>query len=299
MSFTNALSIDLEDWHHPELVRRHLGDAPTAGRVVEATKPLLDLLERYGVRATFFVVGEVMRRHPALIRRIRADGHEIACHGMTHRPLWALTPDTLEEELTVFREVSRRVLGSDAAIRGFRAPTFSLDGGTRWAVPVLARQGFVYDASVFPAQMGLYGQPGAPLGIHRLRGDGPAGEDPRGSVIELPPATCELLGRRLPVGGGVYLRLLPLWFLTRALKRIARQRPFLIYLHPWETDPGTPRADLPAWARLATYYGIDAALKKAEALLQVFPFTTVWECLGAWERNQPREARQPEAVPAR
>lgn len=298
MKAPNALSVDLEDWYHPELVRRHLGSAPAEGRIVESTRPLLDLLARHDVRATFFVVGEVMQRHPDLICEIHDQGHEIACHGMTHRPLWELTPASFEEELAEFGRLSRQILGSDVRIRGFRAPTFSLDRRTSWAVRVLEQHGYEYDASVFPVRVGLYGQPSAPLEIYRLDADDPTEADSGGRMLEFPPATYELGRWRFPVGGGAYLRLLPAPLLVRALKRIEEQRPFVIYLHPWETAPQIPRVELPAWARVVTYAGIGSALEKLEKLLQTFQFTTVHEVLRSRQAHRVRSGLKSPAIPA-
>lgn len=292
----NALSIDLEDWWHAELVRRHLVDEPTESRVVGSTVPVLELLARYHVRATFFVVGDVMRRHPDLIRRVYEGGHEIGCHGMSHRPLWELTPESFHEELAAFDQLSRRVLGTAARIRGFRAPTFSLDRRTRWALPLLVKRGYQYDASVFPVRGPLYGLPEAPLGIYPLGLDDPAREDPGGPLLEFPPATYPFRRWRIPVGGGAYLRLAPRALLLRLLKGVGAKQPFLLYIHPWETDPEIPRVRLPVWAGLVTYYGIGSALKKLELLLQTFRFTTLHESLEAWQRRLPRRPKSPAAT---
>ena len=265
-----ALSIDLEEWHHAELVRRR-SPAPSA-RVVAATRPILELLDRHGRRATFFVVGEVARRHPELIEAIAARGHEIGCHGMTHRPLGELGPDGLVAELAEFAEVLRDVLGPDVRPAGFRAPTFSLDASTAWAFPILARFGYRYDASVFPIRTPLYGVAGGRLDLHTV-----------GPLVEVPPAVAEVAGVRLPVGGGAYLRALPSWLARRLLARIRRERPLVLYVHPWELDPGTPRVALPPAARAATYVGIGGALKKLAALVAEFPFVPIADVVDAWE----------------
>ncbi len=285
----NALSIDLEDWYHPELVRRYLKSRPACSRVVQATMPLLDLLARCGVCATFFVVGEVMRQHPNLVRHIYAQGHEIACHGMTHRPLWELTPAAFAAELSAFASLSREVLGADVKIHGFRAPTFSLDRRTGWAISVLQDMGYTYDSSVFPVRGPLYGVPTAPINIYPLSRDDPAGTDPTSPLLEFPLPTFKCGGWRVPIGGGVYLRLLPAHWLIRMLKRSPSQHPFVLYLHPWETDPTTPRVKMPAWARFATYHGLDTALQKLSQVLEAFSFTTVHDTLQHWQtRHQPQ-----------
>lgn len=281
----NALSIDLEDWYHPYLVQPHLQGNPMTPRVVEATEPLLALLKQHGVRATFFCVGEVVAQHPGLVRRIHHLGHEIAFHGMDHRPLWDLNPDEFEAELVEFDLLAHRVLGQDVSIRGYRAPTFSLDHRTSWALPILARRGYRYDSSVFPRRGPLYGVPRAPVAPYRIADDDPAVVEPKSVLTEIPPAVCELLGVRLPVAGGVYLRLLPLGLVVNLLKRINTERPFVIYVHPWETDPGTPRVLMPTLARFATYGGIRHTLAKLERLLSMFRFTTVDDTLERWNKR--------------
>jgi polysaccharide deacetylase family protein (PEP-CTERM system associated) len=265
-----ALSIDLEDWHHPELVRRHRPPQPVA-RVATATWPILELLARHRCRATFFVVGEVARRHPALIEAIAARGHEIGCHGMTHRPLGELGPAGLTAELEEFAVLLRGILGPDLPLAGFRAPSFSLEPATAWALPILARHGYRYDASLFPVRTPLYGVAGARLELHR-----------DGALVEVPAAIAEVAGLRLPVGGGAYLRVLPGWVSRWLLARIRRDRPFVIYVHPWETDARTPRLPLSRFARAVTYAGIGGALGKLDALVAAFPFVPVVEVVDQW-----------------
>jgi polysaccharide deacetylase family protein (PEP-CTERM system associated) len=291
----NALSIDVEDWYHAELVRRLPSRGPAAARVAGATAPVLELLERYAVRATFFVVGEVVRDEPDLVRRIHDRGHEIACHGMTHRPLWELTPAEFDRELADFKRVTHDVLGPATEICGFRAPIFSLNAATSWALPILVRHGYAYDASVFPLRGPLYGVPGAPLDIYPLDTNDPARAAPGSPLYEVPVAVYQAAGVRLPVGGGIYLRLLPRWLLIGLLRRIRRSRPVVLYVHPWETDRGTPATGLPLAPRLAMSAGVGSALAKVEALLQAFDFATVGELVTAARR---RQALAPERRPA-
>jgi polysaccharide deacetylase family protein (PEP-CTERM system associated) len=273
----NALSIDLEEWYHPQLVQPHLRGTTKTNRVAEAAARLLDLLDEHGVRATFFCVGEVLDGNPELARRIHESGHEVGFHGMTHRPLGDLGPAGFERELDEFALLTRRLLGESVRISGFRAPTFSLDRRTSWALPMLVRRGYAYDSSVFPMRSPLYGVAGAPLGPYRVDMNDPAIVDPESPLTEIPPAVLRFLGVRMPVAGGIYLRMLPLGLVTRMLRRVERERPFVLYVHPWETDPGTPRVALPWMARLATYHGIPAMLRKLDRILSTFRFTTVAE----------------------
>ena len=288
----NALSIDLEDWFHPLLVQPFLRDSEREPRVVEATRPLLDLLSRHGVRATFFCVGEVLERHPDLVQEIQSRGHEIGFHGMTHRPLWDLSPTEFEAEIGDFGQLSARVLGEEVEIRGFRAPTFSLDSRTAWALPLLAKWGYTYDSSVFPIKGPLYGVPEAPVDLYRVSVGDPGAIDAESPLLEFPPAVCEVMGFRVPVGGGVYLRLLPLPVLIRLLESVNEDRPFVLYVHPWETDSATPRMPLGPFARFATYYGLGSTLPKLDRLLTRFRFTTVEKVVGDWTVRSPVPARE-------
>jgi polysaccharide deacetylase family protein (PEP-CTERM system associated) len=275
----NALSIDLEDWFHPELIKRSLVGTPKS-QVLRSTEPILQLLDQYRVRATFFVLGDVARVHPDLIRRLQGEGHEIASHGMTHRPLWDLDQEAFEEELTQFRELIDGILTPGTEIAGFRAPTFSLDNRTRYAIPSLAAHGYQYDTSIFPVKNYMYGVAGAPLTVYRPdpeqlerpKGDGP--------IQEFPMTVWELGGVRIPVSGGFYLRLMPYPLLRRLLRSVNRSRPFVIYIHPWETFVGTPRVKGIGWKNaFITYFGCRGALGKFERLLKDFRFAPIIEVL--------------------
>lgn len=269
-----ALTVDVEDWFHPELVRGRVPADDPRSVVGEGVDVVLGLLAKHGVRGTFFVLGEVVARHPELLRRIAAGGHEIACHGLSHRPLWTHTPASLREELRGFRRVLRDTLGRDDAI-GYRAPTFSLDRSTAWALAVLREEGFRYDSSVFPMRVRLYGVAGAPLGIYRPAGDDPARPDPGAALVEFPVAVAALGPARLPVAGGFYLRALPWAVLAPALDRIARERPFNLFLHPWECAPRLPRVALGPADALITYAGLGSVPAKLDRLLGRYRFDTM------------------------
>jgi len=279
-----ALSIDLESYWHAELLRTRVDRAHADDRVEAATRPLLDLLARRGVRATFFIVGEVIESHPDLIQTIVAAGHEVGCHTYTHRPLWELDETTFEEEILRFQQA----LG-DAAPgvipRGFRAPTFSLSPDTTWALDVLARHGYAYDSSVFPMKTPLYGVPGAPPAPYRP-GPDLISTDPAAPLLEWPMTAWRIGPLTIPVCGGFYLRVLPMPLILHGLRAAAQRGPIVIYLHPWELDPDTPRVPLSAQDRFITYHNIGRAMqKRLEALLDAFDFQPMNEILfGAAQR---------------
>lgn len=269
-----AITFDVEDWFHPELVRTHVPAGDPRSVVRAGVDAILALLDRHRVKATFFVLGDVAARHPELVRDIGARGHELACHGMTHRPLWALDRESFRAELRDFRAALRAATGRDDAI-GFRAPTFSLDRGTAWALEVLREEGFRYDSSVFPLRVRLYGVAGAPLGIYRPAADDLARHDPAGPLVEFPVALGALGPLRLPVAGGFYLRALPGALLVATLDRIARERPFNLYLHPWECAPDVPRVPLAPADHLITYLGLRSVMTKLDRLLARYRFDTM------------------------
>lgn len=276
----NALTIDVEDWFHPELVRPHVPEAERIPRLRTALDPLLALLERSGTRATFFLLGDLVRDDPDLVRQLHGAGHEIGCHGMTHLPLWDLTPEAFRQELRDFRAAMGAV---DAAIpvRGYRAPTFSLESQTAWALEILADEGFSYDSSIFPFKNHVYGVAGAPVRPYRPDPADLTRHSDAGPLWEFPLSVVVLAGQRVPVSGGFYLRALPYPFTAWALRRITRERPFVLYCHPWECDPETPRRHLGFVDRLITYTGIRGARSKLARLLAEFPCTRLDEVIAA------------------
>ena len=279
----NALSIDVEDWYHPELVRAHVAPAQVLPRVEQATLPVLELLGRYGVRATFFIVGEVAQAAPDLVREIARRGHEIGCHGVSHRTLHDLGPEGLRAELAAYR-ATMETIGIGEVI-GFRAPTFSLDQRSAWAVPILAEAGYRYDSSIFPLRNYMYGVSGAPLAPYRIGAQDVGRADAGGALWEFPMSIWQAGPLKVPVSGGFYLRALP-WPLVRGLLgRInAASRPFVIYVHPWEADAGTPRrGELSRLDRWITYVNSASTLPKLERLLRSFSFAPMRDALAAWQ----------------
>ncbi len=273
----NALAIDTEEWFHSELLG---GQKPPIFQAPEATQPVLDLLDHYQVKASFFVVGEVAERHPELLCQIHEKGHEIGCHGFSHQPLWKLNEGLFEKELKEFHAVVEGILGK-VTIKGFRAPCFSLDNRTKWALPILVDFGYQYDASIFPVKLNPhYGVNGPPLQPYRISLEDVRKEDPLSPIIEFPTSPLRLWKFKFPIAGGFYLRVLPISFLHWGLKRINQQQPFLLYFHPWEGYLNTPRLKVSAVNRFISYFGVPSALRKLESLLTHFKFSRVDRVLG-------------------
>jgi polysaccharide deacetylase family protein (PEP-CTERM system associated) len=260
-----SLTFDIEDWYHPELVRPHVAPDDRRSVVREGTVLILDLLRRHRARSTFFVLGDVAARHPDLVRRIVDEGHELASHGYSHTPLWKLDREGFRAELRAFRQAVKDALGDDPVV-GFRAPTFSLDRSTAWGLEVLREEGFTYDSSIFPLRTGLYGVAGAPLGVYRPAATDLGRHDPSGPLVEFPVAVHEILGFRLPIAGGFYLRALPRFVLEGVLDATLRRRPASLFLHPWECVP-VPRVPLPALHAFVTYHNLPAVPGRLDRLL--------------------------------
>ncbi|MCD6572939.1 MAG: polysaccharide deacetylase family protein [Thermoplasmata archaeon] len=272
----NALSIDLEYWWCSEFLKKYLPEDKNEldDLIFDSLYPLLELLDKHNTKATFFVLGMVAEKYPQLIEEIYKKGHEIASHAYSHTTLYELGREGFEEEI----KKSINILGKYKPI-GFRAPSFSINNSTKWAFEVLEKYGFKYDSSIFPIRTMLYGVPNAPVHIYRPSKNDVTKHDPDGQIIEFPLTIFRCLGKNIPIAGGFYLRVFPLWFLRWGIKRINRNRPVVIYIHPWETYPKIPRLKVPLFSRFVTYYGINSALKKFETLLKEFEFKPIREVL--------------------
>ena len=275
MMIRNALTIDLEYWYSPELVRGFVvGNKDDL--IIEMTKPVLDVLDEFDVSATFFVLGVVAKKHPELVEEVYERGHEIGSHAYSHKTLYELGKDKFENEINLSVQLLQHITKEKPI--GFRAPSFSVNNSTGWVFEVLEKHGFKYDSSIFPIRTKLYGVPNAPLHIYKPSVDDVAKEDPNGKMIEFPMTVFEF-GKRIPIAGGFYLRAMPFWLLKSLLKKVNRTRAGMIYVHPWEVYSKTPILKLPLSSRFITYYGIGSALNKLKGLLKNFDFASVREVL--------------------
>ena len=277
----SAFTVDVEDYFHVEAFSRDVtrDDWPHyPSRVVANTRRLLDLLARYDVHGTFFILGWVAHGEPGLVREIRDRGHEIACHSYWHRLVYRLTPDEFREDTKRAKDAIETAAG--AAIEGYRAPTFSITTKSLWGLRVLAECGFTFDSSIFPVHHDNYGLAGSPRDPYRI-----LLEDGR-SIVEFPISTFRVLGRDLPVAGGGYLRMLPMWYNRAGIERIVGdRRPVMVYVHPWEIDPDQPRIQTRLRSRLRHYTNLAGMQARLEHLLERYAFAPVSEVLR--ERDLP------------
>jgi len=258
----NGLSVDVEEWFQVGAFERVIAKADWDGldsRVAYNTGKVLDLFGETGVKATFFTLGWVAERNPALIRRIADEGHEVASHGWDHDRVFTMTPDAFRADLRRARIALEDASGQ--RVTGYRAPSFSIDQRTPWAHQVLAEEGYAYSSSVAPLVHDHYGWADAPKYAYRpVAGSG---------LIELPISLADVAGRKITTGGG-FFRLFPAAITDRAVVRANRdeQRPAVFYFHPWEVDPDQPRvARAPLKSRLRHYSRLGAMAGKLRRLV--------------------------------
>ena len=263
-------TIDVEEHFQVSAFEPHLARERWDGlesRVVANVGVLLDLLARHGARATFFILGWVAERRPDLVKAIGRAGHEVASHGWDHKRVTQQTPE--EFRLSVRKTKAALEALTGMPVLGFRAPSFSIVAGREWALDILVEEGYRYDSSLFPVRRPGYGYAAGRREPHWLK-------RPAGRLAEVPPATLRVAGVNLPAAGGAYFRLFPYALVRAALRDCERRRvPGTFYIHPWETDVGQPRMDVPWLTRVRHYGGLGRTARRLERLLGEFRFTSI------------------------
>jgi polysaccharide deacetylase family protein (PEP-CTERM system associated) len=232
----NAMTVDVEDYFQVSAFEKHIDRADwdrLPHRVERNTHRILDLFDEHGVKATFFTLGWVAERYPELVRRMVNDGHELASHGYSHVRATQQTPTEFFEDVKKTKAMLEDISG--AVIKGYRAASYSINDSNMWALQVLAETGHLYSSSIYPVKHDLYGVPDAPRFSFR-----PHGEN---GILEIPVTTVELLGKKLPCGGGGYFRLYPYPVSRWAIRRVNHhdRQPGIFYFHPWEIDADQPQ----------------------------------------------------------
>ena len=276
----NAFTVDVEDYFQVEGFAKAIDRSSWEGfrtRVGESNSLLLDILARHKVRATFFVLGWVARKHPEIVRQIVTSGHELASHGMSHRLIYSQTPEEFRRETR-----DAKALLEDLAQRpvvGYRAATYSITSRSLWALDILCEEGFQYDSSIFPMRHDRYGIPDAEPKPHVLTTPG------GGRLVEFPISVLRYGGAKIPVAGGGYFRLFPYRFTRWALRKLnSQQQEFVFYVHPWEVDPDQPRVEeASALSRFRHYLNLDRCAERLSRLLGDFEFDTMHSVLA--QRN--------------
>jgi polysaccharide deacetylase family protein (PEP-CTERM system associated) len=271
----NAMSVDVEDYFQVSALAPHVDRGSWEGRecrVERNVDRLLGLFSEHGAQATFFTLGWIAERYPHLVRRVIAEGHELASHGYGHL---RCTEQNRAELLADVRRAKNLLEDlSGQAVRGYRAPSFSIGANNGWAFDVLLEAGYRYTSSIYPVHHDHYGMPDAPRFAY----------DARPGLREIPITTVRLLGRNLPAGGGGYFRLLPYALTQQALRNCeGRGVPGTFYIHPWEIDPDQPQLQVPWLTRVRHYGGLARTAARIERLLLEFRFVAIRETVGALE----------------
>lgn len=268
----NIISVDVEEYFHPTEIqasvdRKHWETFPS--RVGDQVLRLLDLFDRKRVKATFFILGWVAEKSPAVIRSITAAGHDVACHSYAHRLVYRMTPAEFRQDTSQAVKAIEDACG--VTPRAYRAPSYSITSESLWALEILVESGFTIDSSIYPISHDRYGIPGFARRAQVL-------DTPSGSILEVPIATVRLVtGQVAPIGGGGYLRLLPYRYTAAGIRRLNGQehQPACIYFHPWEIDPEAPRLASGRVSRVRTYSGLNRMYGKLDRLLSEFEFSSL------------------------
>lgn len=263
----NVMSVDVEEHFQVAAFDRQIGPAQWDGqssRVEANTDRVLAAFAEHGVQGTFFMLGWVAERFPALVRRVAAAGHEVASHGYAHQPAFRQTRAEFADDVTRSKHLLEDICG--APVLGYRAPSFSIVKRNLWAFEELEKAGYLYSSSVNPVRHDIYGYPDAPRFIYTPDGT---------QLIECPVTTVEMAGSRVPCGGGGYFRLLPYSAFRWALRRVNEEgHPCFFYLHPWEVDPDQPRVAGAPWkSRFRHYTNLERTERRLHRLLDDF----VWD----------------------
>lgn len=278
----NALTVDVEDYFHVEAFAGVIAPEEWSRypmRVEINTRRILEMFSRRCIRATFFVLGWVADRCPALIRDISAAGHEVGCHGYNHQMIGRSDQSEFRNDILRAKAVLEELSG--AAVKSYRAPSYSVTANTLWALEILHEVGFEYDSSIFPVVHDHYGIPNAPRFPHyRSLRDGRR-------IIEFPPSTLSAYGAHFPVAGGGYFRLFPYKLSSWAIRQLNEKeaQPAMFYLHPWEIDPEQPRVNASWLSRFRHYQNLGSTEAKFLRLLDDFAWAPMSEVVSATLRN--------------
>lgn len=226
--FKSAFTVDVEDGISIAMRDAFSVDSEQTSRVVHLTEKILCLLDEYDTKGTFFVLGQVAEKFPELVKQISAEGHELGVHGYDHLQFFRMTRERAFEEISSAKKLIEDITGKE--VFGHRAPAFSITPDTKWGLDVIVEAGFEYDSSIMPINGKRYGWPGFSKEITKIKT--PSGYE----LTEVPMSTVKIMGKQFPVCGGGYLRLLPKWITKKAFEKIRKDRPAIVYIHPYELD---------------------------------------------------------------
>jgi polysaccharide deacetylase family protein (PEP-CTERM system associated) len=267
----NILGIDFEDWYHPQLVQPYVKNLKHEPTMFKGLDKIIELLRKTETSATFFVVGKLLETNPEILDKIVENDHEIAFHTMNHDRI-----DTDEFKNNFTNEIQTFSKLTNKNSKGFRAPTFSLNETSSWIINSLEKLNYMYDSSVVPAKTDLYGMPNAEIAPYRISSKSLEKDNHDGKLVEFPILVTKFLGKKIPAGGGFYLRTLPTRIIKNAINNYQKQEiPATFYIHSWELTPEfMPKIKLPTKENFVTFHNINKAFEKMTKLLNEFKFTS-------------------------
>ena len=267
----NLLGIDFEDWYHPQLVQKYVKNEKHEPRMFKGIDKILEMLRRNDTLATFFVVGELLETNPEIFDKITENEHEIAFHTMYHTRIDSPNfKENFRNEIEKFSKLTNK------KSKGFRAPTFSLNETSSWIIDLLSEYDYIYDSSIVPAKTDLYGTPNAEIKPYRISSNSLENDTIDGKLIEFPLLVTKFLGKKVPAGGGFYLRTLPMRVIKNAIRQYEKQEiPATFYIHSWELTPEfMPKLPLSTKDKFITYHNLQKAFTKMNQLIQEFEFAS-------------------------
>ena len=273
----NLLGIDFEDWYHPTLIQKFVQDEKHKPSMFKGLDKILEMLRKNDALATFFVVGELLESNPEIFDKIMENEHEIAFHTMYHTKIDSPNfKENFRNEIEKFSKLTNK------KSKGFRAPTFSLNETSSWIIDLLSEYDYIYDSSIVPAKTDLYGTPNAEIKPYRISSDSLENDTIDGKLIEFPLLGTKFLGKKVPAGGGFYLRTLPMRVIKNAIRQYEKQEiPATFYIHSWELTPEfMPKLPLSTKDKFITYHNLQKAFTKTNQLIQEFEFTSFEKFLG-------------------
>jgi len=262
---SNFLTFDIEEWYNANYdsidLTKFSGKNTNLEKNVDR---LLEICDQNDIKTTCFVVGEVARNKPQIVKKIHDQGHEIASHSFNHNLVYEMTPAQFEDDLRKSLDALEQIIGEKVV--GFRAPSWSVNLDTlSWFYPILYKHGILYSSSVFPGKTFLYGIPGFPQKVHRPVVDGKVMD-----VWEIPQTLVSFAGKSVGFSGGFYMRFFPSWFINKWLESAnQKNKNVFVYLHPREIDPGSPRLKLPVLERMIHYWGVKGCEQKLIKVIKV------------------------------
>lgn len=267
----NIIGIDFEDWYHPELIQKYVKDKKHEPIMFKGLEKILDMLRKNDTQATFFVVGELLENNPEIFNKIVENEHEIAFHTMYHTRIdTPIFKENFPNEIEKFSKLTNK------KSRGFRAPTFSLNKNSSWIIDSLYEYDYLYDSSIVPAKTNMYGNPNADTKPYRISSGSLEEDSSDGKLIEFPLLVASFLGKKIPAGGGFYLRTLPPKIIKNAIKNYEKQEiPATFYIHSWELTPEyMPKISMSTKDGFVTYHNIQKAMSRMDDILKQFNFTS-------------------------